>query len=330
MAYNGRMNQKLLLILLGSLLLAACAAAPQSDLPTASPSPSPRSGALTPFHTPTITLTPQGADGTPTPLPSLTPTPLIHAVKEGEDMFGIAFRYGLPLDAVMTANPSVNPRAMGLGTLLVIPAGERPTPTVANPTPTAMPLTLGQPACYRGLDGSLTCIAVAYNGTDRAVENLSALLRLRAEPGGEIIELPAFAPLNRLEPGASVPVVVVVPAPAPEKFSAGIELVTALPVPEGDTRYLPAATADVQTDIAADGLSARITGVVALEGNEGEAGAVWVTAVAYDAQGRMVGFRRWDSPAPLKAGESLPFVTAVYSLAGPIQRVGLLVEARAP
>ena len=48
-------------------------------------------------------------------------------------MFGISLWYGISLEALKTANPTVNPYAMGVGTVLLIPltpeAGSTPRPT---------------------------------------------------------------------------------------------------------------------------------------------------------------------------------------------------------
>lgn len=314
-----------MLILWVAWLITACAPATQT-IPA--PSATQRAGELTPYTPqPSRTLTPTNP-GTPTPLPSLTPTPLTHIVAAGEDMFGIAYRYGLPLDAMMTANPTVNPRAMSVGTVLLVPAGARPTPTVANPTPTPLPVAVGLPDCYRSQDGSLTCLALVSNGTGEAVENVSGVIRLRLTDSGEIREWSAFPLLNRLPAGSSLPLVVVIPAPAPERYEVSVELVTALPLAEGDARYLDAEFAGLEVAIAAGGLSAQVSGQVRLATGAGEASTVWVTATAFDAQGRVVGVRRWENVVPLQAGASLDFGLVVYSLGDEIQRVETLVEAR--
>jgi LysM repeat protein len=309
-----------------TLILAGCAS---PEAPSSTAGATPRAGQLTPYTplAPSQTL-PVNGNTTPTPLPSLTPTPLTHVVSSGEDLFGIAYRYGVTLEILLTANPTVNPRAMSVGTVLIVPSGSRPTPTVQNPSPTPLPVTLGQAECFRALDGSLTCLAAVTNTTGAAVENLSGRVRLLVQPAGEMLELPAFPLLNLLQPGASLPLVAYLNAPAPEDFELGVELQTGLPLPEGDTRYLPAELEGVSVEIAPDGLSAVAQGSVALEGSDGEAGTVWVAAVAYAADGKMVGVRRWENAAPLAAGSSIPFNLAVYSLGGEIDRVDLLVEAR--
>src|SRR5690606_27204006 len=79
--------------------------------------------------------TPAPATATPTLTPSPTPTgtPVYYQVDADDDMFGISLRYGISLDALMTANPSVIPYAMGVGTLLLIPITQTPLPPASTP-----------------------------------------------------------------------------------------------------------------------------------------------------------------------------------------------------
>lgn len=309
------------------LLISLLAACVPMKTPTPVTSPTLRSGALTPF-TPPGRVTPSVVSlSTPTPLPSLTPTPLTHIVHEGEDMFGIALKYGLPLDALMTANPTVNPRAMSVGMRLLVPAGERPTPTVANPTPTPLPVRAGAPVCYPRLDSSLMCLVVVSNATDMAVENLSGVFRLRVSDG-DMLEAPAVPLLNLLSPGADLPLTAVILSPAPQHFELGFELTSALPVPESSTRYLDAYIEGLEVSITPEGLLASVKGEVVMPPTDVSAQTVWVGLVALNDQGQPVGVRRWESSQPLPPGQRTGFSAMVYSLGGAIEKVEALVEAR--
>ncbi len=103
---------------------------------------------------------------TPTLTATATSTPVTYQVKANNDMFGIAFRYGISPQALMTANPSVNPRAMDPGTLLIIPVTLTPavsanTPTPPGPSPTAIVSIPGGPDCYLATDGGVWCFLMA-------------------------------------------------------------------------------------------------------------------------------------------------------------------------
>ncbi|MGB8984650.1 MAG: hypothetical protein WCC12_22475, partial [Anaerolineales bacterium] len=95
-----------------------------------------------------------------------------------------------------------------------------------------------------------------------------------------------------------------------------------------DERYLPAAVNNTLVQVNADGRSAQVRGQVLLPANVQPAHQVWVAGIAYDAAGRVVGFRRWESSGGLAAGGSLPFEFMISSLGGRIARVEFAVEAR--
>jgi hypothetical protein len=76
------------------------------------------------------------------------------------------------------------------------------------------------------------------------------------------------------------------------------------------------------------GLTAELSGEVALPANSADAHSVWVAAVAYDQGGNVVGVRRWESTTGLKAGASIPFSFMISAVAGRIERVEYAVEAR--
>jgi LysM repeat protein len=138
----------------------------------------PRAGQLTPYssRTPTLTRTPTNP-ATPTPLPSPSPTPRTHAVS-GEDMFGIAWRYGITLEDLMAANPEVNPNFLASATLLVIPAIEPAGAIQRAADPTPIPLETGRLNCARSADGGVWCFWPVHNPHRFALENISAIFRL--------------------------------------------------------------------------------------------------------------------------------------------------------
>jgi hypothetical protein len=241
-------------------------------------------------------------------------------------MFGIALYYGISLEALKTANPTVNPSFLSIGTSLIIPGEGRPTPTLANPMPTPLPVQALEPNCLPSLEGGLWCFVVVTNpGSDR-LESVSARLRL-ASPRGEYQEADAYSPLNLLEPGTQMSLAAYFPGPLPQEFQITAEILTALPVPLEDSRYLPARLEGMVFEVAPSGLSAEVSGEILVEG-ETQAQTVWVALTAYDAAGKVVGLRRWENEQPLPVGERLAFVAQVYSLGPAIVRVEAQVEAR--
>jgi len=93
-------------------------------------------------------------------------------------------------------------------------------------------------------------------------------------------------------------------------------------VPADDMRYLDLEVKTGTVEINSDGSQAVITGDVILPGDFPTPSQVWALAVAYDANGEIVGARKWKSE-----GET-HFEITVYSLGGVIDHVEVLTEVR--
>lgn len=247
-------------------------------------------------------------------------------------MFGIALLYGVNLDELRTANPTVMPNFLSIGTVLLIPgtavAPPEPQPDVLQ-SPTAVSMQVGTLACYPTADGGAWCFLPVSNPSERALESVSAVIRLGDDAGQEIAAQSAYPPLDLLPPGAALPLSAYFAPPLPAGFRGSAEITRALTYPE-DGRYVPAQLKNQQVRLPQDGLSAEIICDVLLADTAGGAQRVWLAAVAYDAQGNMVGVRRWENPEDEGLSGSQPLNARfwVYSAAGPIARVEVLAEAR--
>jgi LysM repeat protein len=322
-------KRALIPLLLAAIILAACASAQPTETPAPTVTPT-----LRLYHTPTLTSTatpPAVLSPTPTATATITPTPVTYQVAKNDDMYGIAFFFGISPQALMTANPTVNPRAMSIGTELIIPitpSAPENTPTQSPATPTPLPVKSLPVRCYAVADGGFWCLMLASNETGQALENLTGKIRLTGADG-TLVDRDAFAPLNLLPPGESLPLAARFLPPLPQDFTASGEVLSALPQPENDARYLPVTLLDPETVIQPGGRSKRVTGAVALAAAEGTAQRVWLALTAYAADGSPAGVRKWEAPEGLAAGESLPFDLTVYSLGPEISGVQVMVEALA-
>ena len=65
--------------------------------------------------------------GTP-PGPGPVPGPTTHVVQPGENLYRIALRYGVSIDAIVAANGIINPWYIRVGQVLTIPGGVTPIP----------------------------------------------------------------------------------------------------------------------------------------------------------------------------------------------------------
>lgn len=316
-------------------LLSACTPARQTPLQTGTQTLAEQ---LTPYLTRTATLAVEpgqpgqpGKTIIPSPLPSPSATPRTYSIKQGDTLLGIALLYGVTVDAIQAANPQLNPNLMVVGSTLIVPAGaDAKAPADSLPTATPLPVRLDGVHCAAGQDGGAWCFVVAHNPQKRGIESVSVVIRIADENGKSMQSQVAYSMLNLLPGKGTLPLAVYFPAPVPKTIQASAELLTALPVDVGNNRYLPARLDKVKTDILADGLSAKVSGVVTLDKGSATAHQVWVLLVAYDASRQVIGLRRWEIAADqvLKAGKQAPFAETVYSTGGKISRVTALVEAR--
>ncbi|GAP13113.1 protein containg FOG: LysM repeat [Longilinea arvoryzae] len=278
----------------------------------------------------TVLIIPASAAATPTPLPTLTPTPMTHTVQKGEDMWGIAIRYKVGFQELKDANPSVDPRMMSVGTVLIIPASAAATPTVPVEELSATPvgLQLGQANCLPEASGGTWCFLPVTNPESFAVENVTAVLRAVDAGGNPLPDQVANPPLNLLLPGETLPLLAFFPSTGAQPAQINAELASAVPVPTEPTRYLGLAQIQPRVQIAADGLSATLSATLKLASPDAQASQVWLLGVGYDAAGRVVGVRRWESTEALPVGGALDAELTLYSAGDPITRVAVLAEAR--
>jgi len=290
---------------------------------------------LRPYPSGTSTATPLPTGyNSPTPSPTVTPTPtpVYYDVQEGDDMYGIAFRYNISPDVLMTANPSVNPRAMGVGTTLLIPVTPMPPSAAAtqtpvlSPTPTPRYAALHEPVCYPDAFGGLWCFVLVENSETEALENVTGVVVLEADE--ETREETALMPLNLLPAGESLPLIGYFEAPIPEDYSVTAEVEFLLPVMPGDQRYLPVEISEQSMVLNEDAQVVALTGEVYLPAGQPESRYLWINAIAFDEEGLVVATRRWESDSQISGGETRAFDIILYSLGGAIERVDLLVEAR--
>ena len=290
-----------------------------------------RSGFFTPYHTISPSTTPTLPTATPptaTPSPTMTPTPRTHVVKAGEDMSGISLRYRVPLAELKTANPTVNPRLMLVGTILIIPGTAPAVTEEAAATTTPQPVRLEKPSCDGDAAGGLWCFVQVHNQSDTAVINVTLRFHLLDGTGQPLSEQKASTSLDLLEGGAVLPAAVFFAPPIPAGITVTVELDTALPASSVAEHYPLVKMDAVQNQVAEDGLSAKVNGVVSLAENQVEPAQLSVLVVAFAANGNVVGVRRWDTLNPPRTGQPVKFAVQVYSSGPPIQSVNVFSEAR--
>jgi hypothetical protein len=207
-----------------------------------------------------------------------------------------------------------------VGTQLVIPINGEIPETI--PTLTSVPVELQQPDCYRTGDGGAWCILTVRNQLETDVESISAWIGLFTLQGTNIASQVAYAPLNILRVGATMPLMSYFSGPLPEGFEAQDQILSGLAAANDDNRYLDLEANVKSVDISSDGMQAVVTGDVILPKDIPQPSQLWALIVAYDSDGNIVGARRWES-----TGEA-QFKLPVYSIAGKIDHIEVLTEAR--
>ncbi len=253
-----------------------------------------------------------------------TPTTFTYTVIQGDTLIGIATRYGLTPEALMAANPDIQPASLPVGTILILPTDNW---TPVAPTPTPVPIPILQARCWPEMDGGAWCFALLKNDNAETLENLSARFALLDTSGHELASQAAFAYLDILPPAGSMPLAVHFPPPVQAGVLVSAQVLTAIRLLPGDSRYLPVTLDDTLVSLDVSGRTAQVTGKVSLIGTVA-ANTLWVLATAYDASGNVVGVRRWESSSALAAGAPVSFDFLVSSIGPAIDRVEFLAEAR--
>ncbi len=306
------------LLMVGLLcqLLAGCGPKPASPSVVSPFNPVPYL-TRTPVYNPTPTL-----PATSTPEPS--PTPVVYVIVAGDTLSVIAQRFGVSLEALQTANPGLQPAQLAVGQTITIPAaGQNPS---SERFATPVPADLGPVACFSSL-GGLTCLAPVHNSQAEALENVEVQVILFGVDGQPVASQAAFLPLNLLPPGQTLPASVHFPGLTSAQ-TALAQLKAATRLAPGDQRYLPASVQDLLVRIAWDGSFAQVEGQVRLLDGQRSAGLVWLAAIAYDSDGQIAGYRRWDWEGTLPTETSQAFELMVYSYGPAIDQIEVLVEAR--
>jgi len=302
------------LILTCAFLITACA--------PASPQNASNNSSLEPYltATPSLTPAPNVLVIVETPIP--TSTPLAYTIKSGDTFSELAEQFKISQDDLRAANPDVSPNSMSVGTILLIPDGSNAPAAASSSTPVPAPVT--QAVCHPTADDGLWCFALIQNDSPNVLENISAQITLLDENNNALASQTAFMPLDIIPPNTSLPVYVFFPN---TPVSANVQVQVLSAIETNASRYLPATLQNAAAQIDWNGLTAQLSGQVHLPAESTAATQVWVAAVAYDQDGRVVGIKRWGGGA-IQPGASIAFSFLVSSLGPPIDAVEFVIEAQ--
>jgi LysM repeat protein len=313
------MNSRGSLAILFAAVLAACqsAAYPASTFPapdrwesaTASPTPV--------FPTRAISLTPT--------IPP-TPTPRTYTVRQGDTFGTIASKFGVTVDGLVRANPNVNPNALPIGQVLVIPAPGTGKET-PQPSPTPAALDIETPSCYAQPGGGTWCLAIVANPGPDPVS--SVFLRFSRYPAAAVdptVSRETPLPVTVLPAGARTVAAVFFPPEESQEWMVRIELIGAIRTPEAPG-HLPLAVLREDARRSAEGL--ELTVEFQIDPPDGAAAnRLDAALVLLDSSGRPVGFRTYHGTGDWPSGTPQSLTLGAYLLAGEMESYEFILQAR--
>lgn len=307
---------RLVAVSLTVLLAVSCTSIPDA------PAPVPPSN-LKPYATATRGISPSA---TPVVAEILvpSPTPSTYKVAAGDSLGTIAEQYGLSLAELQAANPGVVSESLTVGQNINIPVPSSGGNALSEPAAAE----LGPVQCHPAGVGTY-CLVQVHNQFDEKLENVTVLMSVLDAKGRVQDRQEAFMPLNILPSGSELPAYTLF-TELPTGTLPIAQLSSAIRLPASDRRYLPAVTRNTLVSIEWNGRSAHVQGQIFLpDGVKAQsASTIWLAAVAYDIDGQIVGFRRWEWQGSLKPGGVKAFDFSVYSLGPAIETVDVIVEAR--
>ncbi|MBC8263011.1 MAG: LysM peptidoglycan-binding domain-containing protein [Anaerolineales bacterium] len=266
-----------------------------------------------PAVTPRSTSTPAPSTPGPTLPPTPAPTPVIHKVQAGDTISGIAKQYGISAEALQEANAILDPQLLQIDQELVIPLGNHNPEGPPTSTPIPLPFEVKGVGFYETPAGSLWCLGEVENTSGRALERVQVKVSLQDEDDKVLATESAFVALGIVPQRSKAPfaVLFVNPPVSFAKYQAiplSGEAVTYL-----GNRYLDLTVTEQQGE--SEGHYFAVEGLVQNTG-QADAETVTVLATAYDAHGRVTGFRQADLENAPAAGESFPFQVNLLPFGG--------------
>ena len=312
---------KALFVSLCVIALLLCGCGQVITVPT--PTPIPTVPVNLPTVTPRPTSTPAPATPAPTSTPAPTPTPVIHKVQAGDTIIEIAKQYGISAEALQEANAILDPQLLQIDQELIIPLGNHNPDSPPTSTPTPLPFEVKGLGFYETPAGSLWSLGEVENNSGRALERVQVKVSLYDEEDKVLATESAFVALGIVPQGGRVPFAVLFANP-PVSF-AKYQAITLSgdPVTYLGNRYLDLSVIEQQGE--SEGHYFAVEGLIQNTGQaDTETATVLVTA--YDADGRVTGFRQADLEKAPAAGEPSPFQVNLLPFGGTVVTYAVQVQ----
>jgi len=300
-----------------TVLLSACAGV-VTPLPTQAPSPA--NASPTPARpyllqaTATVPALPPANTATPT----ITPTPIVHIVQQGDTLQAIAFDFGVSVEALQSANGIENPQFLQVDQRLVIPVneeGDDARPSFLLPTPTPQPIQVQGVAFHGTPVGSLWALGEIVNTTTVALTNVQVKVMLFDQDGQLVAETDGFSAADLLPPGARSPFGLLFTTP-PDWASHQVTVIRGQEAGALADAYVSVDLSQVTGSLSASQF--QVSGTVTNASTQLVAESVDIIVTTYDAGGSVTAFRHHVvSPAGgLAPGASTSFSLSLAAHGG--------------
>jgi LysM repeat protein len=265
-----------------------------------------------------------------TATPTITPTPIVHVVQQGDTLQAIAFEYGVSLEALQRMNGIENPQFLQVDQRLIIPVNEETGETGSHllmPTPTPQPVQVRGVALYETPVDSLWAMGEILNTTAVTLTNVQVQVMLFDQDGQLVAETDVFAEADLIPPRASSPFGVLFTTP-PAWASYQVTVIRGQEAGALADAYVPMTLADIES--RPQGSQFEVSGTVTNGSTRQAATSIDIFVTAYDAQGAVTGFRQHtvrldDRLAP---GAKVPFSLSLAAHGGPPDDFSIIALGR--
>jgi murein DD-endopeptidase MepM/ murein hydrolase activator NlpD len=236
-------------------------------------------------------------------------------VQKGDTLIDIAKQFGISVEALQEANAILDPQLLQIGQELVIPREEQNPEGTPTSTPTPLPFAVTGLGFYETPAGSLWCLGEVENTSGRALERVQVEVSLYDEEDKVLATESAFVVLRIVPQGGKVPFAILFANPPVSFAKYQAIALSGDPVTYLGNHYLDLTITEQQGE--SEGHYFTVEGLVQNTGQaDTETATVLVTA--YDAHGRVTGFRQADLENAPAVGESSTFQVRLLPFGGTV------------
>jgi LysM repeat protein len=256
-----------------------------------------------------------------------TATPFVHIVQQGETLLGIAIRYGVTLDELLLVNPGVDPRILNVGQNISIPGPGGEPIDMLLPTPTAMPLSIGEVHCFPTAGNTTRCLVKIVNKLNVAVEGIAVNISLFDSIGAILDQSQANSLTRALTQGKSSVLEAAFIVDSDRVIRAQAELISAVQVSNLEDRIIHVELTNLELKRASDNQLYQFEGLIELQEDqlEGEVMLI-VHAFGYNSDAEPIGSNAIQIQA-VSTDFPVSFYLSLFSLDSEIIDFELLLEA---